>query len=210
MPIAPHIVVVHGLGRTRFDMRLLAHRLNKRFPGSKVHAFGYASRKLTLAESTEQLANFVNRITESEPVSFVGHSLGGIVVRSLDLSGMSKAPLHRLVTLGSPHGGARIAQILAQYRISRAIFGPILNELAVLNLSPSPQTLEIGCVVGATGSRFGFLPIFGCDNDGLVLTSEAKFSGCTDHITRFSFHGTMPFSSALAELAGRFLERGRF
>jgi pimeloyl-ACP methyl ester carboxylesterase len=210
MPIAPHIVLVHGLGRSRFDMKLLARRLRHRFPHTSIHSFGYASRQLTLDQAVEQLARFVYQITTTEPVSFVGHSLGGILVRSLDLAQQPHPPLHRLVTLGSPHCGATIARVLSRYRAPRAIFGPILGELGTLELSCAPRELEIGCIVGATGTRIGFLPLLGGDNDGLVLRSEASFPGCRDEITLLSFHGTMPFSKRLAELAGRFLEQGSF
>jgi hypothetical protein len=210
MPIAPHIVLVHGLGRTGFDMALLAHRLGRRFPESSVHTFSYPSRRLTLSEATTRLAGFVNQITSSEPVSFVGHSLGGIVVRSLDISSQARAPLHRLVTLGSPHNGAKIARMLSRYSFPSAIFGPILSELGTLDLAETPRQIEVGCIVGATGTRIGFLPLFLEDNDGLVLRREASFAGCRDQVTRLSFHGTMPFSARLARLAGDFLQQGRF
>jgi pimeloyl-ACP methyl ester carboxylesterase len=210
MPATPHVIVIHGLGRTGFDMALLAKRLAKSFPQSRIHSFSYPSRSLSLDEATEKLGRYVDSITRDIPVSFVGHSLGGIVARNLDLSGVCTAPLHRLVTLGSPHGGATIARYLGRYSLARTVFGPVLSDLGSLNLSANPKQLEIGCIVGATGTRYGFLPVFGADNDGLVLAREASFSGQSDHITTFSFHGLMPFSMRLANLAGRFLETGRF
>jgi pimeloyl-ACP methyl ester carboxylesterase len=210
MQVAPHIILVHGLGRTTFDMGLLARRLQARFPTSQIHRFDYQTTHLTLAQATERLGAFVNDITVSEPVSFVGHSLGGIVVRSLDLAALTRAPLHRLVTLGSPHNGATIARFLSRYSLARSIFGPILTELGSLTLSHIPRQLEIGCVIGATGTRIGFFPVFGTDNDGLVLTTEASFPGCRDAVSVLSFHGTMPFSRRLAGLAGNFLAHGSF
>lgn len=211
MPAAPHIVLVHGLGRTRFDMGLMARRLRHHLPESAIHTFGYPTRSLTLEQAAVRLGHFVDSITTSEPVSFVGHSLGGIVVRALDLiSGQSRAPLHRLVTLGSPHNGATIARFLAQYKLPRGFFGPILTELGELSLSNTPRQLEIGCIVGATRTRFGFFPVFGADNDGLVLTSEARFPGCRDQISLLSFHGIMPFSNRLSRLSARFLAEGTF
>jgi hypothetical protein len=210
MPAAPHIVLVHGLGRTRFDMGLLARRLRHQLPESSIHTFGYPTRSLTLEQAATRLGHFVDSITTSELVSFVGHSLGGIVVRALDLSAQSRAPLHRLVTLGSPHNGATIARFLARYKLPRSFFGPVLTELGELSPLNAPRQLEIGCVIGATGTRFGFFPIFGADNDGLVLTSEASFPGCCDQISCFSFHGAMPFSKRLSQLSARFLAEGTF
>ncbi len=188
----------------------MARRLRRRFPETQVHTFGYPSRLTTISEASARLSAYVNRITTTEPVSFIGHSLGGIIVRSLDLSATTKAPLHRLVTLGSPHNGAKIARLLAQYSPARSIFGPILNELGTLALSNETRELEIGCIVGATGIKIGFLPFLGGDNDGLVLCAEASFPGCIDQIKLVSFHGLMPFSKRLSDLAGDFLESGRF
>jgi len=210
MPAAPHIVLVHGLGRTRFDMGLMARRLRHHLPESAIYTFGYPTRRLTLDQAAAQLGHFVDSITTSEPVSFVGHSLGGIVVRALDLGGQSRAPLHRVVTLGSPHNGATIARFLAQYKLPRGLFGPILTELGELSLSNTPRQLEVGCIIGATRTRFGFFPVFGADNDGLVLTSEASFPGCRDQISLLSFHALMPFGLRLSRLSAKFLSEGSF
>jgi pimeloyl-ACP methyl ester carboxylesterase len=210
METSPHIILVHGLGRSQYDMFLLARRLRRSFPDSRVHTFDYHSRSLPLAEATLRLADFVEKKTHGEPCSLVGHSLGGIISRSLDATEQHSAPLQRLVTLGSPHNGARIAEILARYRIPRALFGPVLEELGSLNLPPRPRQLEIGCIVGATNTRFGFFPVFGEDNDGLVLKREALLADCTAYVSLPAFHGLMPFSRKIADLTASFLAHGRF
>lgn len=209
MHTSPHIVLVHGLGRSRYDMFLLAPRLREVFPKSTIHTFEYHSRRLTIAQATEQLARFVETSARGEPVSFVGHSLGGIIARSLDASGFRSAPLERLVTLGSPHNGAVIAKLLSRYSLPRAIFGPVLSELGEL-LPQQPQQLAIGCIIGATGTRYGWLPLLGGDNDGLVLVREARLGQCVADVRVPTFHGYMPFSGRVARLAARFLSTGAF
>ena len=136
--------------------------------------------------------------------------MGGIVVRALDLHGSTAAPLHRLVTLGSPHGGATIARFLSRYRPSRAVFGPALTELAVLSMDADPKQLEIGSIVGGTGHRWGFFPLFGEDNDGVVLVREAKLVSAKEFHTVCALHAYMPFSSRIAALCARFLDSGAF
>jgi pimeloyl-ACP methyl ester carboxylesterase len=191
-------------------MLLLASRLRAIFPKSKVHSFDYHSRRLTLTEATQSLAEYVHKTAGDEPVSFIGHSLGGILTRSLDATHQGATPLHRLVTLGSPHNGAIIAKYLARYYIPRAVFGPVLSELGSLSLPPQPRQLEIGCIVGATNTRFGFMPVFGEDNDGLVLAREAVLASCAAQSSLMAFHGLMPFSKKIADLSARFLAHGRF
>jgi hypothetical protein len=120
------------------------------------------------------------------------------------------APLKRLVTLGSPHGGAAIARYLDRRRICRAFFGPVLGELASLNIDAHPRQLEIGSLVGGTGSRWGFFPPFGEDNDGVVLVKEAMQVSSADTRTLPILHAYMPFSSTIANLSARFLAHGSF
>jgi hypothetical protein len=188
----------------------MERRLTARFPSTKIHRFGYRSRKLTLSQATEQLCDFVHSITTNESVSFVGHSLGGILVRALDLSEECRTPLHRLVTLGSPHGGAKVARIAERLSLARAVCGPVLGELGGLALDPQPKQLEIGCLVGATNTRFGMFPFLGEDNDGLVCVREAHLSSSRAAHELLVLHALFPFSARATELSARFLEHGRF
>ncbi len=210
MTAASTIVLLHGLARSQHDMRLLAHRLRKLLPQSHVHCFDYPSRKLTLEAATCSLREYTKTLAGDGAVSFVGHSLGGIVARNLDLIGGCERPLHRLVTLGSPHNGAAIARFLSRYRGPQAVFGPILSELGSLNLPEQPRELEIGCLIGGTNTRFGFLPLFGADNDGTVLAHEAALPGATAHKVLPILHALFPFSTRAATLTATFLSHGNF
>jgi pimeloyl-ACP methyl ester carboxylesterase len=210
MNAARHIILVHGLGRTALDMLLMERRLSKLLPESAIHRFEYHSRRLRIAESAEQLARFIEQRQIQEPASFVGHSLGGIVVRALDAAGNAPVPLQRLVTLGSPHMSATIARWLAPYSLPSAVFGPVLHELGNLSLPPSPTQLEVGCIVGGLNNRFGFLPIFGEDNDGLVLAREALLPGCKAAKRVALLHAVMPFTAKAAQLSARFIDSGEF
>lgn len=210
MTPARNIILVHGLGRSAFDMLLMERRLSKLLPDTTIHRFEYHSRRLRIAESAEQLARFIEQRQIHEPVSFVGHSLGGIVVRALDAAENSPTPLHRLVTLGTPHMSATIARWLAPYALPSSIFGPALHELGSLKLPLTPSQLEIGCVIGGLNNRLGFFPIFGEDNDGLVLTREALLPGCKAVKTVALLHAVMPFSAKAAQLSARFLTTGDF
>ena len=210
MTAAPYTILVHGFLRSRYDMFLLAPRLRKLIPETSVHCFEYPSRKFTMHEAATRLADFVSAKTKGAPVSFVGHSLGGLVVRTLDSFPQSPARLQRLVTLGTPHQGARIAGFLGRLPAARAIGGPVLAELATPPVPPQPLHLEVGCVIGQTKTRFGYLPLFGRDNDGLVCVDEAVFPACTKEIRTFIFHGYFPFSQRSAQLAAQFLKHGSF
>lgn len=207
---APHTVLVHGLGRSRFDMFLLKPRLEKLIPSTSVHVFDYQSRKLTIREIAKQLATFTDHYTRGAPVSFVGHSLGGLIVRALDKEHLCSSSLHRLVTLGTPHNGASIARFLVQFGLSHKVFGPVLREIGTFDGSFPPNSLQVGCILGGTKTRVGFYPFAGQDNDGIVLASEALLAQAVDSITIPVLHALMPFSSSAATLSASFLTRGSF
>jgi len=210
MTLAPHTVLVHGFLRTRHDMFLLAPRLQELLPETTVHAFGYPSRKLTLPEIAQRLADFVSAKTQGAPVSFVGHSLGGLVVRALDATQHHPAPLMRLVTLGTPHQGARIAGVMARLPLLGPYGGPVLRDLHKPPLPPHPRALQIGCIIGHTKTPLGYLPLFGRDNDGLVCVDEAIFPACAAELRNFTFHGLFPFLKGTAHLSASFLRHGSF
>jgi pimeloyl-ACP methyl ester carboxylesterase len=185
-------------------------RLKRLLPEKTVHRFDYSSRAQGVAQSAADLARFIEQQKIREPVSFVGHSLGGIVARALDATGNAPVPLHRLVTLGSPHMSATIARWLAPYSIPSTIFGPVLEELGALNLPPHANQLEIGCIVGGLKNRFGFFPFFGEDNDGVVLTREALLPDCKAAKIVPLMHVFMPFASLAARLSAHFITNGTF
>jgi hypothetical protein len=112
--------------------------------------------------------------------------------------------------MGSPHNGALIARVLSDYSIPKAVFGPMLRELGTLKLAEETRELAIGCLVGGTNSRCGFLPFFGSDNDGTVLTTEATLQGAVAHDVVPILHALFPFSARAAKLAANFLRDGTF
>lgn len=208
--VAPHIVLVHGLGRSQADMFLLRPRLRKLLPHCSIHTFGYPSRRLGITDIAKRLGDFISERAGSEPVSFIGHSLGGLIVRTLDAQDLCSAPLHRLVTLGTPHQGAAIARFLCGYTVARRFFGSVLEEIARFDGSLAPRSLEVGCVLGGTGTRIGFYPFAGEDNDGLVLASEALLTQAVDSVTIPVLHALFPFSSYATRLSASFLAHGTF
>ena len=157
-----------------------------------------------------RLGEFTDRCSEGAPTSFIGHSLGGLIVRTLDKEALCVTPLHRLVTLGTPHQGAVIARILSRYKLANTIFGPVLNEIGAFDGSFAPRSLEIGCLAGGTNTRIGFFPFAGQDNDGLVLASEATLEQATDRKTIPVLHALLPFSASATRLSASFLLSGSF
>ncbi|KNC47934.1 uncharacterized protein AMSG_04169 [Thecamonas trahens ATCC 50062] len=108
-------VYVHGLAGNAFDLRLLRNELAILFPEAE-HLLSAANEKDTLCdidEMAERLAHEIWLFVRSErlrigALSFVGHSLGTIIVRAA----LSKRELceflprlHAFVSLSGPHCG---------------------------------------------------------------------------------------------------------
>ena len=77
----PLVVLVHGLARSHRSLGALESRLEAE--GYDVLPFEYASTRGTLADHAGALAGVLESLPEPRVVSFVTHSLGGVVLREL-------------------------------------------------------------------------------------------------------------------------------
>jgi triacylglycerol lipase len=88
----------------------------------------------------------------------VGHSLGGVVLRAVLADPPPPWRAGRLVTIASPHRGARIVAPLLRRRVMQRWFGPVLADLAWESsalracAACGPGTVEVGAIFG--GGRF--------------------------------------------------------
>jgi triacylglycerol lipase len=142
----------------------------------------YPTRTLRLAA----LIDFVGRRLQEMPapgearpvLHGVGHSLGGIVLRALLADPPPPWRAGRLVTIASPHRGARIVAPLLRNRAMRRWFGPVLADLAWESSALracagcGPGTVEVGAIFGA-GRFQPFVP-------AAWINARLGLSGMTD------------------------------
>ncbi len=81
-----NVVLLHGLGRTKWSMSLLGLALARH--GYRVLNLGYPSRRRSIEEHSQWLAETLGARSLGArslgaPTHFVTHSLGGILVRYL-------------------------------------------------------------------------------------------------------------------------------
>ena len=105
----------------------------------------------------------VLRETGSDQVDLVGHSMGGLVIRSYLANNPGTNTVRRVVTLGSPHAGSKLAVLGVGKAVKEMIPGsPFLEELN--------QELQMP----ASGRFYAIYTIV----DNLVLPNEtAKHTG---------------------------------
>ena len=109
-------VLIHGMGGTHADMRLIMNEIALIKPKSKFLLSQCNPKKKTfgnIADMGKRLAkevkDYMRSNDEDEPIhriSFIGFSLGGVILRSaLPLLEVYKSLFHGFVTLSSPHLG---------------------------------------------------------------------------------------------------------
>jgi pimeloyl-ACP methyl ester carboxylesterase len=207
------VVLVHGVWMPGAVMAWLRQHLAHHH-GFRGHLFSYASIRGTLDENAELLADFI-RDLGIDNAHLVGHSLGGVVsLRMLALN--DDAPPGRLVCLGSPLCGCRVASTLTRHSWGNSILGKalvagVLDEAAIHWAARVTDHREIGIIAGTRPMGVGRLvTTFDEDCDGTVTVSETRLPGARDHLCLPVSHMGMTMSRAVADQTAAFLRRGEF
>lgn len=199
------VILVHGLWMPGFDMALLRRRLQAQ--GYDSHVYRYASLRRTPRDNAVHLAAFADRF-DTPLLHFVGHSLGGLVIRHL-FDYQPQRP-GRVVTMGTPHRPSHTAQLMY-----RAALLPLLGmsiDQGLIGGAPAwAGSHPLGSIAGTLGFGLGrLLPGLAKPNDGTVAASETECPGMTDHLRLPVTHTGLLFSRTVAEQTAIFLREGRF
>jgi pimeloyl-ACP methyl ester carboxylesterase len=205
------IYLLHGLGRSKFAMWVLASRLED--AGFFVNNIGYSS----INQSPEEiLLDVSEQINESMPknnqtVHFVGHSLGGLMIRAY-LNRTQVNNLGRVVLIGTPNKGTPVVD---KYQDTWWInmFGPMTLALST-DKENFPNSIAdpyypVGIIAGISEDTNNEDIIPGQD-DGLVPLESTKMNGMTDFIIIESSHWMLRYDRDVASQTIEFLRHGRF
>ncbi|MFJ5550777.1 esterase/lipase family protein [Streptomyces sp. NPDC093225] len=139
-PVAerPPVILLHGFTDNR-SVFLLLRRALTAHGGRHVEALNYSPFTTDLRVAARLLGEHVEQVcarTGHDRVDLVGHSLGGLVARYYvqRLGGAER--VRTVVTLGTPHGGTRVAPLMDAHPVVRQMRpdSPVLVELA----APAP------------------------------------------------------------------------
>ncbi len=106
-PGQPVVVVLHGLFATAGALRPLRRRIEAA-TGHATASFSYAPGS-SLRALVARLRRLLRELPDN-PISLVGHSMGGLVARYCVQVGDRDARVRRTVSLASPFFGSRIAR----------------------------------------------------------------------------------------------------
>ena len=205
--MAERVVLVHGLWLTSISMWRLGQRL--RAAGFVVHRFSYPTTRRNPSTNAQALASFLRRLGDG-PFHLVCHSLGGLLARHL-LCVEPQAPVARLVLLGTPQHGSRVASAFMRWPGGRALLGHSVEAGLLGELPPWRGQRELGVIAGdlplGVGRMLCQLP---APHDGTVSVAETRLEQMTDHIVLDVSHTGLLLSAAVADQVKHFLAHGRF
>ena len=204
------VVLLHGLCRTARSMRLMAACLES--AGFAVSNVDYASRSATVEELAESVVGGI-LAGVTDPVCFVTHSMGGILVR-LYGDRHPEAKIGRVVMLGPPNQGSEVVDHLKHWWLFQRLNGPAGQQLGTdeqsVPLRIGRPHFPVGVIAGCISiNRINSLMIDGPD-DGKVSVARTHLEGMHDHIVLRTSHPFMMKNPEAIRQALVFLREGRF
>jgi triacylglycerol esterase/lipase EstA (alpha/beta hydrolase family) len=146
-------------------------------------------------------------------VHFVGHSLGGIIVRQY-LQRNSVPAGSRLVMLSPPNQGSELVDLLLQVPPYQWVTGPAGQEIGrgpegvVHRLKP--VDIEVGVIAGNRSLNLLFSAILDGANDGMVSVKSTMLPEMRDFIVVPSTHTFIMRNPLVMRQVAYFLKYGRF
>src|SRR5688500_9115133 len=177
----PHLVLVHGLGRTARSMAPVERAAERR--GYRVLNLGYASRSARVAELAEHVAHAIGEFAPEAPVlDFVTHSLGGILIRAAVSAGiLPLESVRRVVMLAPPNRGSEAADFVTRFPLVARPVGPALAELGIGDASYPlrlpPVSFDCGVIAGTRSVNPILSRAIPGMDDGKVAVTRASVEG---------------------------------
>ena len=214
-PRSDHLVVVlHGLFRSKDSFGSMVRALEE--AGYEVAALNYPSTRRDLSEHARQVSTVLDRARGCQTVSFVTHSLGGIVARqllSLDAPWRKTIKLGRLVMIAPPSRGSEIAGDLQDWLPFQVLAGPAAQRLTpkqAENVPLPPKEIEFGIVAGGSANGKGYNPRLHGDDDGVVTVVSTQLPGAKDFLRIEALHSFIMNKPECVQGTLRFLKTGKF
>lgn len=219
LPDKHAIILLHGLMRSASSMQPLEQRLVQERMGTPI-LFSYASSRHPVSAHALALRELVEGLPPDCRLSFVGHSLGNIVVRHAigDWQKQAARPIlnriENVVMLGPPNQGAVIARKLSRIGIFSTIvgrsgieLGPAWEEFAE-HLAIPP--CRFGIIAGNVEERLPKNPLLPSHGDLIVTVDEARLEGAADFMEVPCMHTWLMNDAAVQDAVVQFLRLGKF
>ncbi len=213
------VILLHGLMRSSTSMSGLGDFL-KREHNKPVAYFEYASTRAGIGEHAAALRELIADLPASVRLSFIGHSMGNIVVRHA-LGDWTRAGeqetlsrIDSVIMLGPPNQGASIARQLSK----TGLFGWVTGQ-GGMELGPmwtefeehlSIPTCPFGIVAGRLPDSNFKNPLVDGVGDFVVGLEETKLPGATDFLEVPRLHSFLMDDPRVQQAVAEFLDHKHF
>jgi pimeloyl-ACP methyl ester carboxylesterase len=215
------VLVLHGLVRSRTSGSNMVEYIGQNSTYTAM-TVGYASTQADVASHAKALARVVENLGDKvEEISFVAHSLGNIVIRHYladqadAANGRRPDPrIKRIVMVGPPNNGARMAEIFGRNSVFERIVGQsgqaIASHWQDLAKHLAVPQVEFGIIAGGRRDEEGYNPLLLGDDDLILSVEETKLKGARDFLVVEGLHAFLMSYEDVHKSALRFLEYGYF
>lgn len=201
-PAGDRVILVHGMGRSRASLVILAWRLRR--AGFRPVLFPYCQASEDVEQATERLIDAA--AGGKGRYHLVGHSLGNILIRNGFRKGFPQG-LGRVVMLAPPNAPAVMAGRLRRWTLYRWIAGDAgqkLSDPSFYSGLPVPD-VEFAVLSGDKGWR-----IVGPEpNDGVITVRSTRLRGAKAELTLHRTHTFIMNAPETGRAVAAFLRTGR-
>jgi pimeloyl-ACP methyl ester carboxylesterase len=207
------VLLLHGIFRSKDSWGPMARGLRR--AGYEAAPVNYPSTRLPLEDHAEQVERILDRAEHVSRVSFVCHSMGGIVARVLlgrRGAWRDRIEANRLVMIATPNQGAEIAEHLSRLSaFAQFSGGPSLRQLFRdrIDAIPTPD-IPFGTIAGSSGHERGYNPLLTGDDDMTVTVQSTRLPGAEDELVVRATHTFIMTHHEVVVAVLRYLKSGRF
>lgn len=209
------VILLHGFVGLPIMSQPQARMLRR--AGFRTRSLGYDSWGKSLQEVCDRLTPSVAQIAASAPgpIHFVGHSMGGLVIRAL-LNCWRPLDLGHVVMLGTPNAGSEVADFVDGWAALRPILGKagpalVTRRNGTTNALLGPVDYSLGIVAGDwRATAAGLSRLIPGPNDGKVSIASTCLTGAADHIVLPLQHTLLLYHPGALREVRHFLLHGRF
>lgn len=212
-----NVIVIHGFGQNAKGMEFITNGLIK--AGYSTCTLEYKTVGRSVDTIKKQVIKQINAcfltFYHSDNTHFIGHSLGGLMIRSYladHPSILSKQKINKVIMMGTPNNGSPISDSYQE----KSIFG-ILGEMSLaLGTGDGDFAKSLPEPFYKTGIIAGNKPwritrkAFDEPNDGLVPVSSTKLPNMGDFIELNVDHASMRTNQIVMDHILNYLSEGKF